>query len=151
LILAALAFGYALTLGGWRPVVLLSGSMAPTAPAGSLVLTVPTQVQDVHVGDVIVIHPPGLDKPVTHRIVALEPSAGGVLATTQGDANPVPDPEAARLSGSVPRVVFVVPRLGQWLLRLGPVGALCLAVSGFAAAELIRMAIRASTSWNAGR
>lgn len=83
---------------GWRPVMLVSGSMDPYAPAGSVVVAEPVTGEEVVVGDVVTARPDGAALPVTHRVVAIERTAdGAVFATLQGDANEGPDREPVRL------------------------------------------------------
>lgn len=81
---------------GYSRYVITGGSMEPTIHRGSVVFEKPTPVADLEVGDVITYLPPagsGTTSLVTHRIIAMEPAeGGGVLFTTQGDANPDPDP-----------------------------------------------------------
>lgn len=104
----------ALLLAGWRPVVLLSGSMAPGMPAGTLVLTRPVPAEAVRVGDVVTVPLPGSAAPVTHRVAGLRPSADGrVLATLRGDANAADDPEEYALPDRTRRAAVQVPRAGR--------------------------------------
>lgn len=102
---------------GYRPVVLTSGSMTPTAPVGSVVIARP--VDGVQVGDILVMSNEARAT-VTHRVVELETSNGGQLfAVTRGDANEEVDAEPFALDG--PQLVgrWVVPGLGSALLWLG--------------------------------
>lgn len=85
---------------GWRPVLLVSGSMTPYAPAGAIVVASPVAGVDVEVGDVITAQSAQAALPVTHRVVAMtEEGDGTLLATLQGDANDEPDPGQVRLDG----------------------------------------------------
>lgn len=96
---------------GWRPVVLVSGSMSPWADAGDLVVAAPAAGEDVVVGDVLTVLWRGSSAPVTHRVVDIEQGEGGaVFAITQGDANDAPDIAVTRLDGQrVLRAREVVP------------------------------------------
>ncbi|WP_187365055.1 signal peptidase I [Cellulosimicrobium cellulans] len=106
----------ALLLAGWRPVVLLSGSMAPGMPAGTLVVTRPVPATAVRVGDVVTVPLAGSATPVTHRVAALRPTADGrVLATLRGDANAADDPGEYALPDGTRRAVVHVPRVGRLL------------------------------------
>ncbi|MCP5028118.1 MAG: signal peptidase I, partial [Actinomycetia bacterium] len=83
-ILVMLGVGIGL-LQGYRPVVITTGSMRPTAPPGSLVIAQP--VSDVAIGDVVIMRRDGRAT-ITHRIVDLERNgAGAPFAITRGDAN----------------------------------------------------------------
>lgn len=102
---------------GYRPVVLTSGSMTPTAPVGSVVVARP--VESVQVGDILVMSNEARAT-VTHRVVEIETSSDGqVFAVTRGDANEEVDAEPFALNG--PQLVgrWVVPGLGSALLWLG--------------------------------
>lgn len=115
-VVTALAMAAALTavLGfhiGLTPV--LTASMSPHVPAGSLVLTKPVPVADVHTGQVIVFTPPGESERYVHRIVAVHAGLRPVVRT-KGDANALIDPWHARLTTpTVPVVVTSVPVLGR--------------------------------------
>jgi len=102
---------------GYRPVVLTSGSMTPTAPVGSIVIARP--VDRVEVGDILVMSNEARAT-VTHRVVELEIADNGQLfAITRGDANSEIDAAPYAIDG--PELVgrWVVPELGNALLWLG--------------------------------
>ncbi|MDQ1748092.1 MAG: signal peptidase [Frankiaceae bacterium] len=75
----------------------LTGSMSPTVPAGSLVAGTRISAAGVRVGDIVMFVPPppyrapGGD-PIAHRIVRIASRHGDRYLTTKGDANPVADP-----------------------------------------------------------
>ncbi|MEM7340201.1 MAG: signal peptidase I [Actinomycetota bacterium] len=115
---------------GYRPIVILTGSMGDTAPAGSLVIAEPVQADAVTVGDVLVMRRPG-STPVTHRVVEIEnadaPGATGRFAITRGDANEAVDATPYPLAGSQLVGRWAVPHVGRWLQALfepGPVLAI---------------------------
>lgn len=84
----------------------LSGSMAPKMPTGSLAIAVVAPLAALRVGRVAVFHPPGQPKIIyLHRVIWLAHHAGHVLVRTKGDANPVPDPWTLVLRG---RSIFIV-------------------------------------------
>ncbi len=72
----------------------LTGSMTPRYPVGTLVAVSPVASSSVAVGDVVMfVPPPPYDgAPVLHRVLSLEPSPTGTAVRTQGDANAAPDP-----------------------------------------------------------
>ncbi len=104
---------------GARFVPVLTGSMSPYAPVGSLVLTVPVAGQDVVPGDVIAFRPPAPfqvagDRAVLHRVVSLGTQDGQRYLTTRGDANATADPwQVRREDARFGRSVLVVPWLGR--------------------------------------
>ncbi|GAA1243865.1 signal peptidase I [Oryzihumus leptocrescens] len=95
-----------------RPV--LSSSMAPKLPVGSVVVTQRVPMSRVRTGDVIVFHRPGApDQLVVHRITTLSRAGGTVVVRTKGDANPAADPWTASLRGGTAyRAVADVPWVG---------------------------------------
>lgn len=125
----------ALLAVGWRPVVLLSDSMAPAAPAGSLLLSRPVDPGQVSVGDVVTVPLDGSQR-VTQRVVALEQLDGATWARLRGDANRTPGPGRVQLDEPL-RTVAVVPGLGRLAtggtpLLLAGLGLLAIGVAGLA-------------------
>lgn len=108
------ALGVVLALvTGWRPVVLVSGSMAPAMPAGTLVVTRPVAAPDLRAGDVVTLPLPGTGSLVTHRVVSVDHTTDPPTAVLRGDANDADDPHAYPLDGPVRRAVLHVPALGR--------------------------------------
>lgn len=108
LLLAVLALGVPQFLG-IREFNVMTGSMTPTYPVGTLVFTVPCDPAEIQVGDVVTcVMNENLDV-ITHRVVANDIAAGTI--TTRGDANNNDD--APTLYANVLGVVrFSVPMLG---------------------------------------
>lgn len=83
-------------LGGATPYVILTGSMRPAMPPGTLVVVKPVPAAALEVGSVITyqLHS-GVPDVVTHRVVAVKVDGRGHRSfVTRGDANPSPDPAA---------------------------------------------------------
>jgi signal peptidase len=98
---------------GWTPQIVLSGSMEPALPVGSVVFTVPVDPESVRTGDVITFRNP--DRPgtlVSHRVVGVERGPAGLAIKTKGDANPSEDQWAVGADDIVGRVRWHVPYLG---------------------------------------
>jgi signal peptidase len=78
------------------PYTVLTSSMNPSYPAGTLVIVKPSDVQQIHIGDVITYQIKSNDPAViTHRVIQIiEPAKAGdqVSFITKGDANSLPDP-----------------------------------------------------------
>ncbi|QIK82188.1 signal peptidase I [Sanguibacter sp. HDW7] len=93
----------------------LTGSMAPTYPAGSLVVVRPVDVDELRAGDVVTYQAEsGRATLVTHRVTGVEHRSDGTLRlVTQGDANRVPDPEPVRAEQVVGQVWYAVPHVGR--------------------------------------
>ncbi|SDX54705.1 signal peptidase, endoplasmic reticulum-type, partial [Arthrobacter sp. cf158] len=124
LILAALVFLF-LAIGprilGYQTSTMLTGSMAPLINPGDVVVTVPTPITDVKVGDIITYHIPVEDQRVeTHRITNITTTAdGGIAVQTKGDANNGIDPWIATLQGkTVDKQIATIPYVGNAIRAL---------------------------------
>ena len=112
LLTAAAAFW--LTGGRWY--VVRTPSMGTAAPVGTLILTRPTSIPSLHVGQVIAFHPPSEpSETYTHRIVVI---ADGQVHT-RGDINGATDPWALTSRDIIGRATVIIPRVG-WLARAAP-------------------------------
>jgi signal peptidase I len=101
---------------GYQTSTMLTGSMAPIINPGDVVVTVPTPMSSIAVGDIITYHIPVEDNRVeTHRVTAVITNPDGTTAVrTKGDANDRVDPWTATLQGStVDKHAFTVPYVGQ--------------------------------------
>ena len=118
LLLGLLAIGP--RTGLYRPVTVLSDSMAPTFSRGDLVIATQEPLDRLRVGQVVSFQIPVGDHRIeSHRIV--EVIAGGIapVVRTKGDANSAPDPWNAQLGGDSAWVVtYTVPKLGWLILRM---------------------------------
>ncbi|MFJ5860919.1 signal peptidase I [Pseudarthrobacter sp. NPDC092439] len=119
LVLAIGAFLF-LTVGprvlGYQTATMLTGSMSPLINAGDVVVTVPTPVRNIGVGDIITYRIPVEDKRVvTHRVTRVSTTAGGTTTVrTKGDANTSVDPWTAVLQGAtVHKYAFTIPWAGH--------------------------------------
>lgn len=123
---------------GYRPVVVLSGSMAPAYPVGSIIYYKQTGFESLGEGDAITFGI-GERSLATHRIVSVDREAKTFV--TKGDANPAQDAEPVpyeRVRGRATR--FALPYAGyatgylrQWY-----------AVGGIALILLLDMLLRPS-------
>lgn len=80
-------------IAGATPYTILTGSMRPSLPPGSLVVVKPIDADDIRTGDVITYQlESGKRRVVTHRVTNVGQSLrGDIIFTTQGDANNVAD------------------------------------------------------------
>lgn len=124
---------------GHRTLVVRSGSMRPTAPVGSLVVTRSISASAVKVGTIVVVQPERAKRdvlPTLHRVVRVDRTPDGVVVRTKGDANDAVDPDPHTLRPTVLTPMFIVPRIGLvigathtwagWLLLIVMPGALLL-------------------------
>ena len=130
-IVGALVLLLAPRLLGANLLVVLSQSMEPNIPMGSIVVSQPnTAADEIEAGDVITFNamgPNGDPALITHRVVEVVGSGIGVRFRTQGDA--VEDPDMALVSPSnlVGRVWFSLPLAGYMVAFIRtPVGYLVL-------------------------
>jgi signal peptidase I len=105
---------------GAMPYTVLTSSMEPTYPPGTLIITKPVDDADLAIG-VPVTYQIESGKPgvITHRIIATSIEAdGSTVYTTQGDNNPVPDEKPVKPVQIRGAVWYSIPYLGyvnNWL------------------------------------
>lgn len=114
------AVGLGPRTGRYATLTVLSGSMRPGIPEGSIVLITPERPEQVRVGQIITYAVPvGDHHVVSHRVVEIVSGGPYPVIRTQGDANDTPDPWLAQIDGSTAwRVRASVPGLGRlisWL------------------------------------
>lgn len=91
----------------------LTGSMTPDIPVGSVVIDRPVDPGTLHVGDIATYQTaPGVNEYITHRIIKIDTSKNPVLFTFKGDANRGPDITPVPAGAIRGKVWFHVPYLG---------------------------------------
>ena len=103
-----------------RILTVVSASMEPAIPVGSLIVVMPITRDQIEVKDVLTLqHPEQPDILVTHRVVEVMKQNGQVAVRTKGDANAAIDPWHLQLMGeTVWKTRLVIPGLGylfEWL------------------------------------
>ena len=115
---------------GFQVYNVVSGSMAPAIPQGSMVLVRPAEWNSINPGDVIAFERDGTV--VTHRVVAVHQEEGSFI--TRGDANEQEDFNPVPFEELIGRVERHVPVLGEVETQLstlqGKLYLLLLVVSG---------------------
>lgn len=112
---------------GVRPLVVVSGSMEPTVPVGSVVLSRTVPASEIAVGDIVTVERPRDLGLITHRVVSTTPTDGGAVELVlRGDANSVDDPEPYVVQ-TAGEYVRHVPGLGHLALFLQTRGGLVVA------------------------
>ncbi|MCW2796961.1 signal peptidase I [Nocardioides sp.] len=104
---------------GAVPITILSGSMRPTMPPGTVVVVRPVEPHRIRIGDVVTYQATS-DEPmlVTHRVTEVTRSPHGRLGfTLQGDNNDAPD-QPVRPEQIRGRVIYAVPYFGWVTNRL---------------------------------
>lgn len=95
---------------GYKSLAVLSGSMEPEIPVGSIVYAKGVDAGELAVGDVITYRLNG-DTLVTHRIEEIDPESQEII--TKGDANENSDGAPVSFSSIVGRVAFHLPFLDR--------------------------------------
>jgi signal peptidase I len=91
----------------------LTGSMTPEIPVGSVVIDRPVDPGTLHVGDIATYQKaPGVNEYITHRIVAINTKTNPVTFTFKGDANRGPDMNPVPATAIRGKVWFHVAYLG---------------------------------------
>ena len=110
---------------GSTPMTILTGSMTPTYPPGTLVIVTPIDPAQITIGTPITYQlESGKDVVVTHRVVSITSSSDGTRSfVTQGDANGAPDEKPVLPVQVRGAVWYAIPWLGYVnTLVNGPAG-----------------------------
>ena len=93
-------------------------SMEPASSSGSLLIARLTAPEDIRASDFIVFQEASQTRRlISHRVVLVVKDGERAFAITQGDNNPVVDPEPVALDRPVARFFLVLPWVG-WFLTL---------------------------------
>jgi signal peptidase len=115
---------------GYKPMVILSGSMEPAYHVGGLVfINSNASLQDIKVGDVVAYNVDE-DTVVTHRVVSIDPAAQEFK--TKGDANDSEDLASVPFANMVGKAWITIPELGYAIMNLKTTkgfGAACILVA----------------------
>ncbi len=140
---------------GSTPFTVLTGSMTPAYPPGTLIIVSPIDAKDIRLGDVVTYQiESGKPAVVTHRVVSITTSSNGDRSFhTKGDANNTVDEKAVRPEQVRGKVWYAIPYLGYvnqavngqarvWLIPLIAIGLF--AYVGYLAASTIVSRLRTS-------
>src|SRR5690554_3045189 len=99
---------------GSTPMTVLTGSMDPTYPPGTLIIVKPIDTADIRIGDPITYQiESGKEAVVTHRVISVTSSSDGSTSfTTQGDANNAPDAAPVIAEQNRGEVWYSLPWIG---------------------------------------
>lgn len=106
-----------LRLLGWTPFAVLSGSMEPEYPVGSLIFVRPVTAENVRVGDPITFYMADGRTLATHRVTQVDEARQSFK--TKGDANAVEDQGAVSFDRLVGSPQFCVPLAGYVSIFVG--------------------------------
>lgn len=134
LVVIALCAGLVIPeLRGYTIYNVITGSMSPTIPAGSMIYVADIGAEDVQDNDVIAYYS-SLDAGgvITHRVVKNDLVNGQFV--TKGDANEKEDPTPVAYENLIGEVVFAIPVLGNVLTAMttsnGKIMAACIVALG---------------------
>ena len=132
--------------GGIRTYTVLSGSMEPEIPTGTLLFVHPVKPEKVKPGDVITFSVGG-DMTATHRVVSVREHPDGISFQTKGDANAAVDGKPVHESQIIGSPVFSVPGAGYliWFLQRYLI-FLLIAGFGIKAVLFLRVCIEENTA-----
>ncbi len=120
-IVAFAALGIGPHVANYRTLTMLTASMRPSFPPGSIVVVTEAPVSTLRAGDVITFHAPIEDRRVvTHRVVEVNRVGDVTKVITKGDANNANDPwgEFAIKGSTVWKARGDVPLAGHALASL---------------------------------
>lgn len=124
---------------GWQQMTVLTGSMEPTVPVGSMVYVEPTEPKELTEGDIITFTRDD-GETVTHRVVQNKTVEGKIV--TKGDANEEQDIDPVSYADVVGKVALTVPSMGElfaamstmlgkvYLLAFGACGVMLVILGG---------------------
>ncbi|MBS2770588.1 signal peptidase I [Anoxybacillus rupiensis] len=117
-------------MNGWKGNVVLTNSMAPTIPEGSLVITKPLSKAESLSEKIVLFYHPALSAYVLHRVKRQQVSEQGkeILIQTKGDANRIEDPLKVQRSDMKGVYVWHIPKLGMWLYMIKKYGGIIVAL-----------------------
>ncbi|MBT1671938.1 signal peptidase I [Curtobacterium flaccumfaciens] len=125
------------TVAGGTALTVLTGSMRPGMPPGTLLVIRPAEPSTLRIGDVVTYQiESGKPAVVTHRIVGVSfDGRGHRLFTTRGDANGSDDPRPVRAVQIKGEKWYSIPHLGWVNSLLSPqergIGRLAIAAALF--------------------
>jgi signal peptidase len=120
LTLAVLVFVVIIVPGlfGFKYMVVTSGSMTPSIHTGDAVLVRGVDPASIEVGNVVTFPMRNGEGLNTHRVISMKEINGRTYLQTQGDANPVPDPDLTPVGAVQGKVGLRVPKGGYLALLL---------------------------------
>lgn len=118
---------------GHHPVVVLSGSMEPTYPVGSVIYYKQAPFEEINVGDPITFKSGGVF--VTHRVVEKDASAREFV--TEGDANGSRDPGTVSYQNVAGKASKICLPFAGYLIDMGKKPILIVIMAGIILLDII--------------
>ena len=118
-----MGLGFLIVILDINPYVIISGSMEPELPVGSVCL-VDCQQKEPEVGDIISYK--AQDTIITHRVI--EKTDGGYI--TKGDSNSVADPGIVKPKQIFGTCIYSVPKIGYAVMFMRTLKGIVLTIIG---------------------
>jgi signal peptidase len=101
-------------IAGATPLTVLTASMVPRYPPGTLIFVLPVKTDDIRIGDVVTYQiQSGNPAVISHRVIAINNQANGKRTfILRGDNNSSPDPAAVIPAQVRGRLWYSVPLMG---------------------------------------
>ncbi len=110
-------------LAGYSTLTVLTGSMEPVLPVGSVLVVESIGPQEARLGDVVTfVDPENPERLITHRLREKRVRAQMVNMVTIGDRNDAPERWSVPRDGEIGRAVYRAPLLGharEWVSGSG--------------------------------
>jgi signal peptidase len=111
IIFAFIAISSKFSIGGFKLLVVKSGSMEPSIKTGSMVID--KNFDNYNINDIITFkNSENPNETTTHRIVNIELQGSSKLFETKGDANDASDSDKTTQSNVLGKVILTVPYFG---------------------------------------
>ena len=123
-------------LFGLQEFTVITGSMEPTIPVGSIVVVKPADIDGIKEGDIISYRSKyHSEVVVTHRVTEVDREAGKV--TTKGDANDIEDVNPVYMNQVIGVVIYCLPRAGVFLDYIVSVPGIVLILTMFISGTIL--------------
>ena len=96
---------------GFKPNVIISGSMNPALNVGDITISMSTNVQNIQVGDIVQYYRSDIETPIIHRVTEIHNLGDSYTLITKGDANNAPDPPITSIK-QVNKITQIIPKVG---------------------------------------
>lgn len=114
----------------------ITPSMEPTIPVGSIVLVKPIEFDEIKEGDIISYYSKNhSDVVVTHRVASIDADSGKLI--TKGDANNSADVNPVSKEQMIGIVIYSLPKAGIYLQNVVSVQGLLLILAMFISGSLL--------------
>ena len=127
LLTPAIIYAVPFVVSGYSSSIIMSGSMEPAIPVGSIVVTQKIDVDNVKAGDIIVFQ--RSDSKTLHRVIDKIVENDSYYFKTKGDANEDPDPWTVQPEQIQGALLLTIPYYGYLIYFAGtPIGFILMVI-----------------------